>query len=238
MANMQLRSDYLHHEHIYAANPAASGWNLPSVDREILAYVEELLHEARVLPPARILELGCGMGNLAIPLACSGFEVVGIDISMTAIAAANKRAVAAGSSARFKVGDITSAQAYSSSEKFNCVVDGLCWHCIVGEDRRMMLDLVRHVLEPNGSFLVITMCGDPCGSKLRDRFDPRSRCITDGDVAQRYLGQPEELSLELSEAGFQVIYHRIVDGNPISEDQDMLLAVAIENSRSNDDDDV
>lgn len=230
MDNMQIKSNYLHHEYIYAANTEASGWNLPSVDREIIAYVYKLLNKAQVFPPSSILELGCGMGNLTIPLVYRGFKVTGIDISTTAITIAKKRAVAAGLNILFRVGDVTSSKTYNNFERFNYVLDGLCWHCIVGEDRKIMLNLVRNALKPNGSFLVITMCGDPCGSKLRDHFDPRSRCITNGNFAQRYLGQPEELIAELINAGFQVIYNRVIDGNPISGDQDMLLAIAMKNS--------
>jgi SAM-dependent methyltransferase len=235
MAKMQLRSDYLHHEYIYAANPTVSGWNLPSVDQEILTYIEELLQEAQMLPPARVLELGCGMGNLTIPLTCKGFNVVGMDISTTAIEAAKKRAFAAGINAQFRVGDAISAKSYDSSKKYECILDGLIWHCIIGDDRKVLLEQVYNNLEPNGCFLGITMCGDPCSAKLRDYFDSRSRCITYSDIAQRYLGYPEKLVVELTEAGFQVIYNRVVVGNLVTGDQNMLLVVAIKKSRSHND---
>lgn len=226
MGDSMLPPDYLRHEAVYAANPTATGWNDAAVDREIRAYVDELLQQAQVVPPASILELGCGMGNLAIPLAGVGFQVVGIDISATAIAAATQRALAAGGSASFRVGDVTTEAAYQGLGTFNCILDGLCWHCIIGQDRAAFLGFVRNALKPAGCFLVMTMCGEPRAARLKARFDPASRTITDGHIAERYLGQPHELQEELRAAGFDLAYHRLVSGNSDSGDQDMLLAVA------------
>ncbi len=227
MDNMIFQPDYLRHESIYSANPTASGWNSMVVDREILAYAGELLHQAQVAPPASILELGCGMGNLAIPLAGAGFRVVGIDISATAIHVASQRSLGARSNVSFRVGNVISIEAYQDLGTFDCILDGLCWHCIVGQDRKTLLGLVRKVLKPGGSFLVITMCGNPRSSRLLAHFDLASRYIVDGRIAERYLGLPQDLAEELREAGFEIAYHRLVSGNSETGDQDMFLAVTI-----------
>jgi 2-polyprenyl-3-methyl-5-hydroxy-6-metoxy-1,4-benzoquinol methylase len=226
MDNTMFQPDYLRHEYIYAAHPTSSGWNDAVIDQEILSYVDELLHQAQVVPPASILELGCGMGNLAIPLTCAGFQVMGIDISETAIEVAARRALVAGRGASFRVGNVTSTEAYRDLEVFDCILDGLCWHCIIGQDRQTLLGLVRNALKPAGCFLVMTMCGDPLSSQLITRFDPVSRYITDGHVAERYLGRSQDLEAELSTAGFEVVYRRLVNGNNESGDQNMFLAVA------------
>lgn len=49
-----------------------------------------------IKPPLRVLDLGCGDGTTALPLARLGAEVVGIDIARNLVAAGNKRAAAAG----------------------------------------------------------------------------------------------------------------------------------------------
>ena len=49
-----------------------------------------------ITPPLRVLDLGCGDGTTAIPLARTGAEVVGIDIARNLVEAGNKRAAAAG----------------------------------------------------------------------------------------------------------------------------------------------
>ena len=49
-----------------------------------------------VSPPLRALDLGCGDGTTALPLAHTGAEVVGIDIASNLVEAGRKRAAAAG----------------------------------------------------------------------------------------------------------------------------------------------
>lgn len=49
-----------------------------------------------VTPTMRVLDLGCGDGTTAVPLALSGVEVVGIDIAENLVAAGNQRAAEAG----------------------------------------------------------------------------------------------------------------------------------------------
>jgi SAM-dependent methyltransferase len=55
--------------------------------------------------PASIVDLGCGTGSLSILLAEAGHEVRGIDISGEMVAAATRKAAAAGVGARFEQGD-------------------------------------------------------------------------------------------------------------------------------------
>lgn len=226
MGNRTFQADYGRHEYIYAAHPNASGWNDATVDQEILTYVRELLDQAQLLAPASLLELGCGMGNLALPLAEAGFRVVGIDISATAIEVATQRALGLKDRVSFRVGDVTCTEAYGGLEAFDCILDGLCWHCIIGLDRRVFLNLVRNALKPQGCLLLITMCGEPRSARLQTRFDSTSRLITNGCIAERYLGQPQDLEAELNDAGFDITYRRLVAGNNHSGDQDMFLAVA------------
>jgi SAM-dependent methyltransferase len=54
----------------------------------------------------RVLDLGCGDGTTAVPLATSGAEVVGIDIAANLVAAGNRRAEEAGlDRLKFQEGD-------------------------------------------------------------------------------------------------------------------------------------
>jgi SAM-dependent methyltransferase len=56
---------------------------------------------------ARILDIGCGTGSLALSLAGDGFSVVGVDVSPTMIARARAKAAGdpAGDRVQFSVGD-------------------------------------------------------------------------------------------------------------------------------------
>jgi SAM-dependent methyltransferase len=57
---------------------------------------EALVQFLGVTTPLRVLDLGCGDGTTAIPMARLGAEVVGIDIARNLVAAGNKRAQEAG----------------------------------------------------------------------------------------------------------------------------------------------
>jgi len=67
---------------------------------------EAVVQSLGVAAPMRVLDLGCGDGTTAIPLARTGAEVTGIDNARNMLAAGNKRAAAAGlSNLKFQEGD-------------------------------------------------------------------------------------------------------------------------------------
>ena len=57
---------------------------------------EAVVKSLGLTPPLRVLDLGCGDGTTAVPLARMGAEVVGIDIARNLVEAGNKRAAEAG----------------------------------------------------------------------------------------------------------------------------------------------
>jgi ubiquinone/menaquinone biosynthesis C-methylase UbiE len=57
---------------------------------------ETVVQSLQVRPPLKALDLGCGDGTTAMPLAQLGAEVVGIDIARNLVEAGNQRAAAAG----------------------------------------------------------------------------------------------------------------------------------------------
>ncbi|MDX2165431.1 MAG: methyltransferase domain-containing protein [Deltaproteobacteria bacterium] len=57
---------------------------------------EALVESIGVTPPLRVLDVGCGDGTTALPLARLGADVLGIDIAANLVAAGNARAAAAG----------------------------------------------------------------------------------------------------------------------------------------------
>jgi ubiquinone/menaquinone biosynthesis C-methylase UbiE len=77
---------------------------------EIAAFMrqsgEAVVNSIGITPPLRALDLGCGDGTTAVPLARLGAEVVGIDIATNLVDAGNRRASAAGlSRLKFQAGD-------------------------------------------------------------------------------------------------------------------------------------
>ncbi len=85
---------------------------------EIAAFMrqsgEALVQSLDIAPPLRVLDLGCGDGTTAVPLARLGAEVVGIDIAENLVAAGNIRAAQAGlHQLKFQEGDACDLQGVS-----------------------------------------------------------------------------------------------------------------------------
>src|SRR5712671_2327628 len=67
---------------------------------------EAVVKSLGITTPLRVLDLGCGDGTTAIPLARLGAEVVGIDIARNLVEAGNRRAAEAGlARLKFQEGD-------------------------------------------------------------------------------------------------------------------------------------
>lgn len=72
---------------------------------------EKLVASLGVSPPLQVLDLGCGDGTTAVPLARLGAQVTAIDIARNLVDAGNRRAAAAGlSQLKFQEGDACDLQ--------------------------------------------------------------------------------------------------------------------------------
>jgi len=72
---------------------------------------EAVVNSLGIEPPLRALDLGCGDGTTAVPLARLGAEVVGIDIASNLVEAGNRRAKEAGlKNLKFQEGDACNLQ--------------------------------------------------------------------------------------------------------------------------------
>jgi SAM-dependent methyltransferase len=103
MAPMTYESESISRAFYAALTPAGlAGRTRTEWDEIILRDLAELLPRA-----SRILDVGCGYGRLAVPLAVAGHQVKGLDLSPTMIEAAQENAAAAGVSIPFVVGSMT-----------------------------------------------------------------------------------------------------------------------------------
>jgi SAM-dependent methyltransferase len=126
-----------------------------------------------------VLELGCGSGRVAIPLAEAGFEVVGVDRSTGMLGRARARAEAAGSEVarrlRFVEGDMTTTRA---GEGFGLAFAAfrVFMSILEPDDQLQTLRLVRDQLRTGGLLAI-------------DVFDPRLDLIgPDGGPARPDIG--------------------------------------------------
>ena len=92
----------------------------------------------------RILDLGCGTGQLTADIANSGAEVVGLDLSAEMIAAASANFPRL----RFELGDIAAAN-YSS--EFDAVFSNAALHWV--RDQNAAIHAIARALKPGGRFV-------------------------------------------------------------------------------------
>jgi SAM-dependent methyltransferase len=192
------------------------GWGGAQYDRRLagwIATLDRLQLECLIpAPPARLLELGCGNGMVAIEAARRGYQVGGVDLSGEAVAWTRERIAAANLAGTFLQGDVC-AMPFFDAGAFDLVVDGNCLHCIFGDDRARALNETFRVLRPGGTFVVSTMCGEPKPEAVRERFDRARGILFENGSPHRTLKSAEAIEAEVGRAGFRVV-DRTISVNP------------------------
>ncbi len=76
------------------------------------------------IDPQLICELACGTGNMTIPLAQRGYEMIGVDLSAEMLAAAREKAARANADILFLNQDMTRLDLYGTVDAVLCMIDG------------------------------------------------------------------------------------------------------------------
>lgn len=139
------------------------------------AEVDGIVARLGLAPGARVLDLACGHGRHAIPLAERGCAVTGYDLSETMLTRARVDAAARGVAPRFVRGDM---RALPFEGAFDAVINVFTafGYFADPEDDLETLRRVRRALVPGGRFLLETLHRDA----LLARFQPRVEYTTSG----------------------------------------------------------
>ncbi|WP_460207597.1 class I SAM-dependent methyltransferase [Scytonema sp. NUACC21] len=229
-----METNYLLHEQAYQnfkKTEGFVGWDATNEDFvRCFNYEWERLFQFEKFPRSgRVLELGCGAGNIGLYLAFKGYEVVGVDIAPTAIEWAIENAKQANIEAiEFRVGDVLRLDEFSD-ESFDIVLDSHCFHCIIGSDRSKFLQSAYRVLKSGGILSISSMCNEvPDTEQMRKYFNPETRCLMfkrNPKIAIRYIGWSNDIMQEVIQAGYLLQQMEILD--PVdNKDLAMLLLVA------------
>lgn len=229
-----MKTNYIGHDDLYKQRKAKgwSGWADEQTVESNLRTLQTEFDRSFVPISGRALELGCGAGELTWWLAEKGFTTTGIDIAPTAIKWAKQKKTSQNTTAEFVIGDVCTLEPFADGT-FDLVVDGHCLHCIVGEDRKLVLQHAYRVLQTGGLLFVKTMCGDLSDSRagisdrLRSLYDAKTRCLINDGFATRYIGLPQDIMNEVSAAGFSMVHWRINSSDDAIDSMDELLIWAM-----------
>jgi len=124
-------------------------WNIARPPKALVELVE-----SEKVKPCKTIDLGCGAGNYAIYLANAGFDVVGIDISQTAIKIAKENAKKKGVKCDFLVADVL-GDLTEVKETFDFAYDWELLHHIYPQKRKKYVENVHRILNPRGKYLSV-----------------------------------------------------------------------------------
>ncbi len=137
--------------------------------------------------PSRVLDVGCGQGRDALPLARMGHVVVGVDVSPKGIADLTAAAAAEGLAITGHVADITS---FVPEGRFDALLFDRTLHMLDAADRHAVLARLIGHLRPGGVLLLADEPGNMAGfRKVLDASGLRWESLksTRGYLFQRRL---------------------------------------------------
>jgi SAM-dependent methyltransferase len=115
-----------------------------------------------------VLDAGCGHAELSLALAADGYTVVGLDLSPTAVAAADRAAQERGlATASFAQADITSFTGYDG--RFNTVIDSTLFHSLPVEGRAGYLRSIHRAAAPGASYFVLVFAAGAFPAELETK---------------------------------------------------------------------
>ena len=157
-----------HMERIYSSVPHE---DIPWNRQEPPAVLVELIEQGMV-KPCKAIDIGCGTGNYTFYLQANGFQVTGVDVSPTAIAAAKKKSQENGVKVDLVVADMT-ADISQIKGTFDFVHEWMVLHHILPPDRAAYLSNIMKLLNSGGSYLSVSFSeanegfGEPPTGKWR-----------------------------------------------------------------------
>jgi SAM-dependent methyltransferase len=125
-----------------------------------------------------VLDSGCGTGEHALMLAQRGMEVVGIDLSPTAIARARRKAADRGLTAAFLVGDVLRLDRLR--RRFATIIDNGVFHVFDDDERARYVYSLAAAAEDGGVLYLMCFSENTPGT-----FGPRR--VTQAELRQAFV---------------------------------------------------
>ena len=125
---------------------------LQDMDYGSFADYYEKIFKLNNIEPKLMLDLGCGTGNITIPMAKRGYDMIGVDLSAEMLDIAANKARDVEADILFLNQDMTEFELYGTIDAAVCALDGLNYLTEDGDLDRLF-SLIHNYLNPGGIFI-------------------------------------------------------------------------------------
>ncbi len=180
--------------------------NWPIESEESRKFMLKWAKEEKFAPGAKILELGCGSGDLAFALAShEDVTVEACDLAESAINICGERECP--SNLTFFIGNAMTHRGFPNPP-YDWIIADQFFQGIIGGDRVFFLKRVRENLKKDGKVVISTMLGIP--DSLKHDVNLQTRVNSDNT---RYFAELDQFASELAKSQMKAIRHIKVDKN-------------------------
>lgn len=115
-------------------------------------YIENMFDQYGINPEI-VCDLACGTGNITIPLAMRGYDMIGVDRSFDMLSIARDKAKKKGSEIMFLEQNLTELDLYGSCGAFLCMIDGFNYILNPNSLFKIAKRIKKCFLDPDGIFI-------------------------------------------------------------------------------------
>ena len=175
-------------------------------------FLEQILQRFSGNPILSILDLGCGTGGHALPLAQRGYDVTGVDRSEQMLAIAKAKATRANLSVEFQQGDI---RTLDLGRTFDAVIAmfAVMSYQTTNDDLAAAFHTTRHHLKPRGLFVFDCWFGP---AVLTQRPSDRYKIVeVNGERIIRFASPVLDILQHTVQVNFKIL--RLRNGQVVDE---------------------
>lgn len=119
---------------------------------QICSFLEKLFSE-KSNPPKIICDLACGTGNVTLPMAKKGYDMIGVDISENMLDVAREKSREENLDILFIRQNMKDLDLYGSCDVFLCMTDGFNYITSLNTLKKIFERIRRCFIEPDGLFI-------------------------------------------------------------------------------------